>query len=297
MYTTSKEINDIIVSEDNITDEENGDDEPWVLRQITFLGLTAPNQPGGESLTPPQEDSASKPNEQLDARNLAEFLMEIGACSVSVIDADANTSNEDPLFDEPTLTACPNDFLADNHDDEEDGEDISKYAMVFKDAAVGRNLWKRCHVSAHFPYAASVINKGKDREYVQIQLEGGIAFGTGEHPTTRLCLDWVRDKVEHKLESSETTESLNFIDYEAGSGVLGISAPAVVRDYNQSKRRSSSGAEKSATVVGVEIDADAIHIAIDNSDKNGVEMKNYLPDIESLDSEALSVVLRAMQRK
>jgi methylase of polypeptide subunit release factors len=88
---------------------------------------------------------------------------------------------------------------------------------------------------------------------------------------------------------------LNFIDYEAGSGVLGISAPAVVRDYNQSKRRSSSGAEKSATVVGVEIDADAIHIAIDNSDKNGVEMKNYLPDIESLDSEALSVVLRAMQ--
>lgn len=405
LYTTSKETNDIIVSEDNITDEENGDDEPWVLRQITFLGLTAPNQPDGESLTPPQEDSASKPNEQLDARNLAEFLMEIGACSVSVIDADANTSNEDPLFDEPTLTACPNDFLADNHDDEEDGEDMSKYAMVFKDAAVGRNLWKRCHVSAHFPssmfdvssivdsirftfnfptnpryevdnvpdldwikhvqeswnpivtrkskfvlrfpwhedalvmkacqemerekmqeimakkfssgvkregavvhfeeyddeeeegVAASVMNKGKDREYVQIQLEGGIAFGTGEHPTTRLCLDWVRDKVEHKLESSETTESLNFIDYGAGSGVLGISAAAVVRDYNQSKRRSSSGAEKSATVVGVEIDADAIHIANDNSDKNGVEMKNYLPDIESLDSEALSVVLRAMQRK
>eukprot|EP00970_Alexandrium_tamarense_P010035 scaffold2000_cov124-Alexandrium_tamarense.AAC.1 len=246
-----------ITAEDNITDEENGDDEPWVLRQITFLGLTAPNQPDGESLAPPEEDSANKPNEQLDARNLAEFLIEIGACSVSVIDADANTSNEDPLFDEPTLTACPNDFLADNHDDEEDGEDISKYAMVFKDAAVGRNLWKRCHLSAHFPYAASVINKGKDRD--------------------------------------ETTESLNFIDYEAGSGVLGISAPAVVRDYNQSKRRSSSGAEKSATVVGVEIDADAIHIAIDNSDKNGVEMKNYLPDIESLDSEALSVVLRAMQ--
>jgi ribosomal protein L11 methylase PrmA len=87
----------------------------------------------------------------------------------------------------PTLTACPNDFLADNHDDEEDGEDISKYAMVFKDAALGRNLWKRCHVSAHFPYAASVINKGKDREYVQIQLEGGIAFGMGEHPTMRLA--------------------------------------------------------------------------------------------------------------
>eukprot|EP01082_Thalassiosira_pseudonana_P008683 g7960.t1 g7960 contig26:657492-658335(-) len=174
-------------NEDNITDEENGDDEPWVLRQITFLGLTAPNQPDGESLAPPEEDSANKPNEQLDARNLAEFLIEIGACSVSVIDADANTSNEDPLFDEPTLTACPNDFLADNHDDEEDGEDISKYAMVFKDAAVGRNLWKRCHLSAHFPYAASVINKGKDREYVQIQLEGGIAFGMGEHPTTRLA--------------------------------------------------------------------------------------------------------------
>ncbi|EED95017.1 predicted protein, partial [Thalassiosira pseudonana CCMP1335] len=103
-----------------------------------------------------------------------------------------------------------------------------------------------------------------DREYVQIQLEGGIAFGTGEHPTTRLCLDWVRDKVEHKLESSETTESLNFIDYGAGSGVLGISAAAV----------------KSATVVGVEIDADAIHIANDNSDKNGRNKGTikYLPE-------------------
>ena len=29
------------------------------------------------------------------------------------------------------------------------------------------------------------------REYVQIELEGCIAFGTGEHPTTRMCLDWI----------------------------------------------------------------------------------------------------------
>ena len=49
--------------------------------------------------------------------------------------------------------------------------------------------------------------------------------------------------------------------------------------------------------MGVEIDADAIHIANDNAKKNNVEMVNYLPDSDSLDAEALSVVMKAMQRK
>lgn len=356
------------------TDDE---EEPWVLRQITFLDLTAAN---------PSESNEDDERSELDARNFSEFLMEIGACSVAITDADANTSNEDPLFHEPSLTSCPNDYL----------EDVNDFAMVLNDVAAGRNVWKKCHVSAHFPsslfdvpnivdavrytfqipttprfevdtvpdmdwikhvqeswnpivtkdskfvlrfpwhedalvmkacqeverekmmegmakkFSSGVKREGavvhfeeedvepaekpRDREYVQIRLEGGIAFGTGEHPTTRLCLDWVRDKVEMQLED-EGSKSLNIMDYGSGSGVLGIAAAAVIRDHMNKSKRSGESSDVSATVVGLEIDADAIHIANDNSEKNNVEMKNYLPDPESLDEEALSVVLRAMQRK
>jgi ribosomal protein L11 methyltransferase len=144
------------------------------------------------------------------------------------------------------------------------------------------------------------INGQRDREYVQIRSEGGIAFGTGEHPTTRLCLDWVRDKVEGQLQmigTDEGSKSLNIMDYGSGSGVLGIAAAAVIRDYKNKLKRSGQPSNIAATVIGLEIDADAIHIANDNSKHNNVEMKNYLPAPDSLDDEALSVVLRAMQRK
>ena len=143
---------------------------------------------------------------------------------------------------------------------------------------------------------ATGLHPKKSREYVQIQLEGGVAFGTGEHPTTQLCLGYVRDKVEQRLDNDE--ENFNFLDYGAGSGVLGIAAAAVVRDYNQSKpRQPPSSISTSMTTVGVEIDADAIHIANENAKKNHVDMSNYLPNTESLGGEALSVVLLAMQRK
>jgi ribosomal protein L11 methylase PrmA len=382
------------------------DDEPWVLRQITFLDLTA-------SSSDATDDEGKA---ELDARNFSEFLMEIGACSVSITDADANTSSEDPLFHEPSLTTCPNDYIEDNNE----------FAMVLNDVAAGRNVWKKCHVSAHFPsslfdvpnivdavrytfqipttprfevdtvpdldwikHVVSVawtdkydvvltklttieithmrqqeswnpivtkaskfvlrfpwhedalvmkacqdmerekmmdglakrfssgvkregavvhfeeedvedINGQRDREYVQIRLEGGIAFGTGEHPTTRLCLDWVRDKVEGQLQmlgTGEGSKSLNFMDYGSGSGVLGIAAAAVIRDYKNKSKRSGQPSNIASTVIGLEIDADAIHIANGNSKHNNVEMKNYLPAPDSLDDEALSVVLRAMQRK
>jgi ribosomal protein L11 methyltransferase len=363
----------------------DNEEEPWILRQITFLDLTAASSSDESASADDQEASKS----ELDARNFSEFLMEIGACSVSITDADANTSNEDPLFHEPTLTTCPNDYIEDSND----------FAMVLNDVAAGRNVWKKCHVSAHFPsslfdvptivdalrytfqmpatprfqvdnvpdldwvkhvqeswnpivtkeskfvlrfpwhddalvmmscqdmerekmiedmakrFSSGVKREGavvhfedddeltvkqNNREYVQIRLEGGIAFGTGEHPTTRLCLDWVRDKVEMQLQKAsddENVASLNVIDYGSGSGVLGIAASAVIRDHMNKLKRSQSLNDLNATVVGLEIDADAIHIANDNSEKNGVEMKNYLPDVESLDEEALSVLLRAMQRK
>eukprot|EP00578_Thalassiosira_sp_NH16_P025550 CAMPEP_0181100066 /NCGR_PEP_ID=MMETSP1071-20121207/12997_1 /TAXON_ID=35127 /ORGANISM="Thalassiosira sp., Strain NH16" /LENGTH=551 /DNA_ID=CAMNT_0023182775 /DNA_START=169 /DNA_END=1821 /DNA_ORIENTATION=+ len=406
LHTASKESTEIINDDSkDLQDDDEVAEDSWALRQITFLGLSAPskeNAPDGEDDADEDDDEDdASPRNALDARNLSEFLMEIGACSVSITDSDADTDDERPLFDEPSLTPCSNDLLKKDEllSDAELGEE---WAMIIPDLAAGRNLWKRCDVSAHFPpsldvptivdavrytfhcpsgprykvddvpdrdwithvqesWTPIVLGEGKfvlrfpwhddamvmracqetesermreamarqfssgvkregavvhfedvdgdhddmaadddsDREYVQIRLEGGIAFGTGEHPTTRLCLDWVRDRVERRMDIDET---LHFLDYGAGSGVLGIAAASVVRDHNDRSTRSrhqeqSPDARKSITTVGVEIDADAIHIADDNARKNGVEMTNYLPDTDSLDAEALSIVLRAMQRK
>ena len=62
---------------------------------------------------------------------LADYLMEIGASSVSITDHDAETEKEDPIFLEP------------------DNSDIFA-AIVCGDAAVGKNIWLRCDVTAHF---------------------------------------------------------------------------------------------------------------------------------------------------
>lgn len=383
MGTASKESAEI--ANDELLD---GNDDPWTLRQITFLGLTAADD---------DDDDESLNRNSLDARNLSEFLMEIGACSVSVTDSDADTENEDPLFGEPTLTSssCSDD----------DADDEKKWAMIIPDLAAGKNLWRRCDVSAHFPssldvssivdsvryafdcpsgpryevddvpdrdwilhvqeswtpiatgeskfvlrfpwhddglvmkacqeaemermkeamqkkFSSGVKREGavvhfeddgdddddvpkaetlkQNRDYVQIRLEGGIAFGTGEHPTTRLCLGWVRDNVERRLHDTDDGP-LHFMDYGAGSGVLGIAAASVVRDHNarakQLRQGKLSDAKKSITTVGVEIDVDAIRIADENARNNDVDMSNYLPEMDSLDAEALSVVMRAMQRK
>ena len=52
----------------------------------------------------------------------------------------------------------------------------------------------------------------------------------------------------------------------------------------------------SITTVGIEIDADAIRIADENARRNDVAMRCYLPDLDTLDGEAASVVMRAMRR-
>ena len=70
LKTISKESTELIDVED---DKE---DDSWVLRQITFLGLTAPKEEEASDDTSTDKDLESK--NALDARNLSEFLMEIG---------------------------------------------------------------------------------------------------------------------------------------------------------------------------------------------------------------------------
>lgn len=92
---------------------------------------------------------------------------------------------------------------------------------------------------------------------VNILLDPGLAFGTGTHPTTRLCLEWL---------DSHSPQGKRVIDYGCGSGILAIAAALL-------------GAE---SVIGVDNDPQAITASDENARRNHVSEKidAYLPSHE-----------------
>lgn len=97
-----------------------------------------------------------------------------------------------------------------------------------------------------------------DENQKELVLEGGAAFGTGDHPTTRLCCRWLEREISADVES----QKLSVLDYGCGSAILGLAALR----YGASK------------AVGVDIDKDAIVSASNNCLINGLEMDFYLAD-------------------
>lgn len=93
-----------------------------------------------------------------------------------------------------------------------------------------------------------------DENAVNVMLDPGLAFGTGTHPTTALCLQW--------LDSLEL-EGKTVIDFGCGSGILAIAALKL-------------GA---AQAIGIDIDPQAIQASRDNAERNGVSerLSLYLP--------------------
>jgi ribosomal protein L11 methyltransferase len=94
-----------------------------------------------------------------------------------------------------------------------------------------------------------------DPNAVNVMLDPGLAFGTGTHPTTSLCLRWLDG-----LELSEAT----VVDFGCGSGILGIAALKL-------------GAKR---VVGIDIDPQALLASQDNANRNdvGEKIELYLPE-------------------
>ncbi|WP_281704904.1 50S ribosomal protein L11 methyltransferase [Aeromonas taiwanensis] len=104
-------------------------------------------------------------------------------------------------------------------------------------------------------------------EAVNVMLDPGLAFGTGTHPTTALCLQWLDG-----LDLAGKT----VVDFGCGSGILGIAALKL-------------GA---ARVIGIDIDPQAIQASRDNAMRNGVadQIELYLPADQPQDVEADVVV-------
>ncbi|MET0203721.1 MAG: 50S ribosomal protein L11 methyltransferase [Casimicrobiaceae bacterium] len=92
-----------------------------------------------------------------------------------------------------------------------------------------------------------------DPAALNLALDPGLAFGTGSHPTTRLCLEWLAERV---------SPGCSLLDYGCGSGILAIAAAKL-------------GAGR---VAGTDIDTQALRAAADNARANCVDIALVAPD-------------------
>jgi ribosomal protein L11 methyltransferase len=195
---------------------------------------------------------------------LSDALLEHGALSVDVADAAAGTAFEKPIFDEPGGERAP-------------GWAHGRVSALFpSDAVIDACVREACAAAALPPETAFEVTRVDDQDWVRatqaqfgpqqiserlwivpswhsapdpsalnILLDPGLAFGTGSHPTTRLCLRWL----ESAIRGGETV-----IDFGCGSGILAITALKL-------------GAGRAE---GVDIDRLAVLAARDNAVQNRV---------------------------
>jgi ribosomal protein L11 methyltransferase len=217
------------------------------------------------------------------AEALADALIDAGALSVAIEDAQAQTPEEEPLYGEPGLTptrlgwarsrlrvmvdqATADQVLADA------GAAIgSGPPLVEERVTVADTDWVRA-TQEQFPptqiserlWIVPSWHQVPEPPAIAVRLDPGVAFGTGTHPTTRLCLAWL----DAKLKSGSSV-----LDYGCGSGILAIAA----------------GKLGATQIVGTDIDAQALAAARANSMTNGVPASYTDPN--SLGAATFDVVL------
>lgn len=154
------------------------------------------------------------------------FLLDLGACSVTYRDAQDVAILEPapgkmPLWQDIEITAM---FTLCDFNELAISEIINKKypGRSIKIAKLQNQIWERTWLEHFKPMAfgektwiiPSVFD-AVDEEAVNIYLDPGLAFGTGTHATTALCLEWI---------DSSDLNSLNIIDFGCGSGILAIAA-------------------------------------------------------------------------
>lgn len=202
----------------------------------------------------------------------SDHLIEQGAVCVDVGDADAGAPDEKPIFGEPgeedvrfwqsnrlsalfepvekrdwtawvdeqanSLTLPPPHCALGTVDDQ---DWVTLTQSQFQPIPISDRLW--IVPSWHTPAHAEAIN---------LIVDPGMAFGTGSHPTTRLCLQWLEKHLR---------PGTRLLDYGCGSGILAMAAAKL-------------GAKE---VVGVDIDPVALEVAQQNATLNHVQLETKLP--------------------
>ena len=197
------------------------------------------------------------------AEPFCDALIEAGALSASIEDADAGTADEKPQFGEPGSLATPGWERSRVVALLEADADVATLlgtaaralglpAPAFSVEPVAEQNWVQLTQSQFDPIRVSgrlwIVpswHEAPDPAAINLILDPGMAFGTGSHPTTRLCLEWL----EREIRGGERV-----LDYGCGSGILAIAAARL-------------GA---ASVAGVDIDPQAVEAARANAQRNGV---------------------------
>lgn len=201
----------------------------------------------------------------------SDALLEAGALSVDLSDPFAGTDDEAPIFGEPglatedawALSRVNALFAADSdpagivaataHDA---ALDVPPYEIV----PVAEEDWVRntqaqfgpIEIAPGFFIVPSWVEP-PDPSALNLRLDPGLAFGTGSHPTTRLCLEWLRETI---------AGGESVLDYGCGSGILAIAAAKL-----------GAGA-----VSGVDLDPQAVLASRANAAANGVTARFDEPD-------------------
>lgn len=210
-------------------------------------------------------------------------LEELGALSVTLMDADADTPDEaaifepgvgeTPLWHSLTLLAL---FEADAdrrglvHVLNDALPELAPDRIAFREVA--DRDWERAWMDRYQPmqfgrrlwiYPWNVEPPHDDLDSTIVRLDPGLAFGTGTHPTTALCLEWL-DGLD--------LENKTVIDFGCGSGVLAIAALKL-------------GAAKA---IGIDNDPQALVASRDNAMRNDVanHLQVWLPDELPKDAQA-----------
>ena len=207
------------------------------------------------------------PTNDTDADQLSDALMEQGAVSVTLQDMQDQPMLEPAIGTTPMWSQTRAVGLFDANVDLakiiirierqlrkkipdwkgeqlEDKDWVRAWMDNFKPMQFGKKLWV---VPSNFeppqPDAANIL------------LDPGLAFGTGTHPTTSMCLEW--------LDANPPTGK-NIIDFGCGSGILAIAAILLGAKHAEA----------------IDLDPQALMATIDNAEKNNVSrnIKTYLPD-------------------
>jgi ribosomal protein L11 methyltransferase len=205
-----------------------------------------------------------------DADAWSDALLDAGALSVDISDPHAGAPGEVPVFGEPgsastlwpvsRITAL---FAADRDVDAALAQartTLGRACPASERSTVAEQDWVR---ATQAQFAPIRIDEGlwivpswcapPDASAITLTLDPGLAFGTGSHPTTRLCLQWLRANV---------SGAASVLDYGCGSGILAIAAAKL-------------GA---ARVAGTDIDPQALSSSGANARANGVSAWFGAPD-------------------
>ena len=195
---------------------------------------------------------------------ISDTLMAQGALSAIIEDANANTLDEQPIFGEPgdpPPGIWQQNLVSALFDDDVDVAaivaDLQRKTklnyLTYSTEVIEEQDWVRATQSQFDPikitddlWIVPTWHNAPNANALNIVLDPGLAFGTGSHPTTHLCLAWLKKTVQ---------PNNSVLDYGCGSGILAIAAKKL-------------GA---AEVVGTDIDPQAIQSSLYNAEQNQVQ--------------------------